>query len=556
MGAGKISKILQRLGGALLAPDGGDLTDGQLLEVFLGRRDGAAFEALLRRHGAMVLSVCRRILRNAHDAEDAFQATFVVLIRKAPEFADRASVANWLYGVAYHTALKARAAAAKRRAKESQVSAMTRPEARGPGSGPDIRPLIDQELYRLPARFREPVVLCDLEGKTRKEAAEKLGCPEGTVASRLARAHAILARRLARYGLALSTGSFAAVMTEEAASAGVPASLMKPTVQAALVLVAGEAVPAGLLSAPALGLAETVVRGMFLAKLRTAATATLAAAVVLGGLSLPVYHVLYGEAEGPSAPVRGKEAAEVVDRAVRASGGETALARLQKVAWRGTVRSSAQGSLTIGGTANGLDRWIAYGTVQVREPGDDAVLMTFKILALSDPSEAFVGFLKVGQPDPRAEPPFRAMKEEIRKAIHAPGLRQDLYAIRAAQVLLSLREAGVALSPAGDTLIDGRAATGVTVAGKGRPAWRLYFDQVTGLPVKCVIPVREDSEKPPVTHELFFGNFRAFAGVRTFGRVSCKRDGKEWFEIDLTQLTPQEALEDRLPPNMKDRYRD
>src|SRR5262249_19731676 len=152
---------------AALPPDRG-MTDRQLLERFLATREEAAFEALLRRHGSMVLGICRRVLRSLHDAEDAFQATFIVLICKASSVATRESVGSWLYGVAYRTAQKARVSAARRRTKERQ---MARPEALSEtddGWG-ELRPLLDEELSHLPDRYREPVVLCDLQGLTRKE---------------------------------------------------------------------------------------------------------------------------------------------------------------------------------------------------------------------------------------------------------------------------------------------------------------------------------------------------------------------------------------------------
>ena len=151
-------------------------------------KDEAAFEALVRRHGPMVLGVCRRVLRNHHDAEDAFQATFLVLVRKAASIVPREMVANWLYGVAYRTALKARSMIARQRVRERQVTEMPEPEAAEPDDcWRDLQPLLDQELSRLPDKYRVPIVLCDLEGKTGKEAARQLGWPEGTVASRLAR---------------------------------------------------------------------------------------------------------------------------------------------------------------------------------------------------------------------------------------------------------------------------------------------------------------------------------------------------------------------------------
>src|SRR5205814_2209740 len=200
---GRTGRAMQRLRSTMLARADG-MTDAQLVEEFVLGREEAAFEALVLRHGPMVLGVCRRILGNAHDAEDAFQATFLVLVRKAESIRPRAMVGNWLYGVACRTALDARRAAARRRAKEAAVLPRTQPPDEDRA---DLRATLDEELQRLPAECRAVVVLSDLEGKTRKEVARQLGWPEGTVASRLARGRARLAKRLARYGLALSGGS-------------------------------------------------------------------------------------------------------------------------------------------------------------------------------------------------------------------------------------------------------------------------------------------------------------------------------------------------------------
>jgi RNA polymerase sigma factor (sigma-70 family) len=182
-------------------------SDADLLKQFIEQRDESAFATLVRRHGAMVLGVCRRVVQNPHDAEDAFQATFLILVRKAAALARRELLANWLHGVAYHTALKARAAAMKRRARERQVTAVPEVAAREVDLwSTELRALLDQELGRLPEKYRVAVILCDLEGKTRKAAARLLGCPEGSLSSRLARARALLAKRLARRGWAVAPG--------------------------------------------------------------------------------------------------------------------------------------------------------------------------------------------------------------------------------------------------------------------------------------------------------------------------------------------------------------
>jgi RNA polymerase sigma factor (sigma-70 family) len=273
--------VLLHLRRAALQNDGSGLTDGQLLERFLATRDEATFEALLRRHGAMVLGVCRRVLPNLHDAEDAFQATFLVLVHKAASVTARESVGNWLYGVAYRTAQKARTAAARRRTKEKQVA---RPEAVPEPDDPwhELRPLIDQELSQLPDKYREPIVLCDLEGHTRKEAARRLGCPEGTVSGRLARARVLLAKRLARHGLALSAGAVAAALMENAAAARVPAPLMGSTVKAAALVAAGH-LAAGVVSAPVVALTEGVLTTMFLSKVKLGLALVLAVGLLVAG---------------------------------------------------------------------------------------------------------------------------------------------------------------------------------------------------------------------------------------------------------------------------------
>jgi RNA polymerase sigma factor (sigma-70 family) len=285
MAASQLDGVLRSLRRAALPHDGGGPSDGQLLARFRDARDAAAFEALLRRHGPMVLGVCRRVLRHEQDAEDAFQATFLVLVRKAASVAVRGSLGGWLYGVAYLTAQKARGATARRRAKEKQ---MARPEA-VPDPGDlwrELRPMIDQELSRLPDIYREAVVLCDLEGQTQKEAARRLGCPEGTVSGRLSRARAMLAKRLARRGLAPAGGAAALGLAHRAASAALPAPLVVSTVKAVAQVAAGHGA-AGVVSAPVVALTERVLKTMCTSRLKLAFAAVLA--VGLLGVGWGVY---------------------------------------------------------------------------------------------------------------------------------------------------------------------------------------------------------------------------------------------------------------------------
>jgi RNA polymerase sigma-70 factor (ECF subfamily) len=258
--------VIRRIRQALLA--GADAaSDRGLLDAFLARRDEAAFAALVRRHGPMVLGVCRRVLRHEEDAEDAFQAAFVVLARRAASVRAE-TLGNWLYGVAYRTAMKAKVMTAKRRDREREAVLLPRPEP-VEENYQDLLPLLDRELSRLPDKYRTPVVLCDLEGKSRKDAAGQLGVPEGTLSSRLNRARALLARRLTRHGPAASAGAVALALAHEA-PAHLPARLLVSTVSAAT----GPA-PAGVAA-----LTEGVLKAMLLERLRVVTAAALTLALV------------------------------------------------------------------------------------------------------------------------------------------------------------------------------------------------------------------------------------------------------------------------------------
>ena len=280
MATSQINEVIQHLGRTVLLRDGAGLTDGQLLESFISRREEAAAAALVRRHGPMVWGVCRRLLRNHQDAEDAFQATFLVFLRKAASIMPREMVANWLFGVARQTALKAKQMAAKRSGRERQVIDMPEPKDIEQDRAHDLHLLLDQELSRLPDKYRAVIVLCDLEGKTRKEAAQQLGVPEGTIASRMATARTKLAKRLARHGLAVSGASLAAALSQNVASASVPTPVLASTIKAVTLVAAGQAAATGLISANVAALTEGMVKSMLLTKLKTMAASLLMLSMV------------------------------------------------------------------------------------------------------------------------------------------------------------------------------------------------------------------------------------------------------------------------------------
>jgi RNA polymerase sigma factor (sigma-70 family) len=259
-----------------LRPDWDGMTDGELLARFLGSRDEDALAALVRRHASMVWGVCCRLL-NLHDAEDAFQATFLVLVRKASNVPSQA-VANWLYGVARQTAVRLRATAARQGRREKQVANMpepTMPEVRDA----DLHSVVDEELSRLPDHYRGVILLCDLEGMTRKEAARQLGIPEGSVASRLARARTMLARRLSLRGLLGSAGTVLSAVSA-------PPTLVASTIKAANLLAAGQA--AGVVSAKVAAITEGMVKAMFVTKIKSVLAVVLVVGLALAGIEVGI----------------------------------------------------------------------------------------------------------------------------------------------------------------------------------------------------------------------------------------------------------------------------
>jgi RNA polymerase sigma factor (sigma-70 family) len=266
------------------------LSDGELLQQFVAQRDESAFEALVRRHGPMVLRVCRKHLPNQEDAEDAFQATFIVLVRKAGSVAHE-SLASWLYGVACRIAMKTRTTAGRRGSHEhqagQQAAAAHHPsEDSLPGDHEEQRSLIAEELQHLPAKYREPLVLCYLQGKTNQEAAIQLGWPMGTVATRLSHARDLLRQRLTKRGLTLSSAALAGLSLEGTLVAALPSALVTATVEGSLKLLAGA--PIGQqLSPRAIAWADAASRGGASTRSRLVA----ALCIGLGSLGLFAYLV-------------------------------------------------------------------------------------------------------------------------------------------------------------------------------------------------------------------------------------------------------------------------
>jgi RNA polymerase sigma factor (sigma-70 family) len=302
--------------------------DVQLLERFAASGDGSAFAALVARHGPMVLGVCRNVLRDPHDAEDAFQATFLVLVRKAGSLGRVRTLGGWLYRVAYRVALEANGRSARRRRREVGVVEMNAAVDRHREPDGELGRVIHEELHRLPEKYREAVVLCDLEGMTREQAAAQLRWPVGTVSGRLARAREILRGRLTRRGIALSTGVIGSLLAERA-TAAVPPAWAEATIDAAT---GAGAVPAG-----ASALAVGVVRRMMMARVTWTAAGLLAFGATMGTVLAVADDVMKGKPQAPpttAKPAAGREAGpneglvEVRGRVVDPGGAPFAGARI------------------------------------------------------------------------------------------------------------------------------------------------------------------------------------------------------------------------------------
>jgi RNA polymerase sigma factor (sigma-70 family) len=512
MATSPLSVVIQNLM-ADLRPGGGGMTDGELLALFLSSRDDSALAALVRRHARMVWGVCCRLLRNHHDAEDAFQATFLVLVKKAADV-PRKAAAGWLHGVARQTAVRLRATAAKRGQRETQVATMPEPTV-AEGRDADWQLVLDEELTRLPDHYRGVIVLCDLEDMTRKEAARQLGIPEGSVASRLARARGLLAKRLARRGL---FSGVAAVLAAGPASACAPPALVASTIKAAGKPAAGQA--AGVISAKVAALAEGVVKAMFVTRVKSVSATVLVVAALAGAAGL-IYQTPAAEppkarqepisytndqtrSEEKQAEVQEEPLGALIANVLAAHGGEDKLNKLQ---FTMTVKHSNGETQHYFVRPPKNFRW---ETTHPDRTGKRIVILfpEGRRWWTKEPNGEAKEFILLG-----VEPPMAFWLDYVKFF----GPRQ----------VLRLKDADHRVTLLDEEIkIDGRPAVGVQVTGP-RFNQTMYFDKKTHLLLKC--------------GHITYSDYKTFDGIPV-----ARREHDGHFEPEVTDFRAVDKFDPKL----------
>jgi RNA polymerase sigma factor (sigma-70 family) len=338
MTAAPLAMVVRRLRTAAGGEAARDLADAELLRRFAAGRDEAAFAAIVHRYGRLVLGVCRRVLGHEQDAEDACQATFLVLARRAPSIRKHTSLASWLHGVAHHVSSNARRAAARRRKHERRVK-QPRPAPDADLTWRELQSVLEEEINRMPPTYRAAFVLCCLDGRSKSEAARQLGWKEGTVSGRLARARKQLQQRLARRGVALSAVLGALAVASGPARAVLPAGLTQSTVQAALRYAAGHA--AGAAGPHVAALADAAVTALLAARCKVVVALVVGTALLVAGAGALVHRALSAQPTAKEGQPASTTVSAVPSKPRQAESGPGQDAGETEHAVRGTVRDAA-----------------------------------------------------------------------------------------------------------------------------------------------------------------------------------------------------------------------
>lgn len=515
-----------------------EATDAQLIDRFVNQRDQTAFATLVYRHGPMVQAVCRRELYDVHDADDAFQATFLVLVRKASLLKKRERVASWLHGVAYRIARKARMLAARRRAMPLDFRELPAPERMEDLAWRELQLVLDEELQRLPAKYREPIILCYLEGLTYADSAQCLRVPAGTVSGRLDRARELLRAGLMRRGFTLSAGLLGTLLGQNATAAGLSHSLLQSTVAAATAFT-GQA--AGPISGKALLLAQLTLRSLFYAQCKAIACIVLVSLALLGGsfwlqrflASQSTSPVLAAAKDGPKEPVPGNQppwqqrtdAQRVVDRAILALGGSEKAASLRCASWTMVWNPGENTERKHRITARGHDQFRMEMEYLKAGKMETSLYILNKDVGWRRDQGASV-----------AE--FPAAMLTVNKG--------QLYALRLGDLLTSLEEEKVALKMTGEATMDQRAVIGLQVEHGSYPVVQLYFDKASGLlyRTETLLPPRLDGAQSKVVYT--FEDYRDCEGLLHFTRVTTKQDDQPESVAHIRDFQVRDQLDDHV----------
>lgn len=529
-----LNRVMQHM--RLLVETGdNESSDGQLIEQFVRQQNETAFAALVYRHGPMVRAVCRRELHDAHDSEDAFQATFMVLARKAHTLSQRERLASWLHGVAFRIARKGRVLQVRRRMAPLDSRDVPAPEQMCDLAWRELQLVLDEEVCRLPHKYRDPVVLCYFEGLTYTAAAQRLDVPAGTVSGRLDRAREMLRTRLVRRGLTLSAGLLSTLIANNASSAAVTPALLQTTVDVAL---AFGGLTTASIPGKALLLAEGTMRSLFFAKLRLIAGVLFISMVTLGA-GVGLYRLVATEDTGgpalaqdtpPRQPVANvpvperSEAQKLVDRALQAVGGKNKAASLRSASWTMVFDPGEATEIKQHISAVGHEQYrIEYERVKDGKPRVDVYVVNKD-----------VGWRRDAEGNVADVP-----------AVALAANKEHFYAQRLIDLLPALSAEKMTMTVVGQKTFGERTATGLRVERAGLPATILYFDSASGLVVRSEATItKANGTRSNVV--FTFEDYRDSDGVKHHTRVVSQQDDEAEVVLHVRDFRLHETIDPQI----------